>query len=346
MPARASFTLQALLLAALLAVTFAGSAASKVDRSQVDKVNYATSFGNFGRDAYVYVAIEKGYFRQADVEVSVTSGTGSVDGIKLVGAGRLDFTPVDTGALVVTKANERVPVSIVSVVHQNTMSAILSLEETGIRRPKDLEGKSIADSPASTVRILFPLYAKKAGIDASKVTFRDAAPPALPALLASKQVDAVGQFVVGRPLFATAAGKPVSVLRYSDHQPGMLGIAIIASDEMIRRNPDLVRRFVRALNRGLAYTIANPAESARIHKKYQPLINEDVSRQEIEILKFFVSTQASRQHGIGYIDTQKMKATVSVVANGFKLQNKITAQELYAPGFVKTAVYKPPKKKK
>lgn len=330
----------------LLSLTLAGSAQSGPAKRQVDRVNYATSFGNFGRDAYVYVALEKGYFRQADIDVNVTTGTGSVDGIKLVGAGRLDFTPVDAGALVVTKANEQVPVKIVSVVHQNTMSAILSLEETGIRRPRDLEGKTVADAPGSTVRVLFPLYAKKAGIDASKVSFRDAAPPALPALLASKQVHAVGQFVVGRPLFAVAAGKPIGALRYSDHLPGLLGIAVIASEDKIRQNPDLVRRFVRALNRGLTFAIANPTEAARIHKKHQPLINEDVSRQELEIMKFFVSTQASRKFGIGYIDTQKLKATVSVIANGFKLQNRITAQDLYATGFARAAAFTPPKKKK
>ena len=69
-------------------------------------IDYATSFGNFGRDAYVYVAMEKGYFEQAGFDVNVTPGTGSVDNIKLVAAGRLDYTPVDIGALMVTRANE------------------------------------------------------------------------------------------------------------------------------------------------------------------------------------------------------------------------------------------------
>ena len=332
----------------LVPLVLAGAARGGPDASRGggDRVNYATSFGNFGRDSYVYVAIEKGYFRQAGIEVNVTSGTGSVDGIKLVGAGRLDFTPVDAGALVVTKANEQVPVRAVSVVLQNTMSAILALQEAGIRRPKDLEGKSIADAPASTVRVLFPLYARKAGIDVGKVTFRDAAPPSLPALLASKQVDAIGQFVVGRPLVAAAAGKPVSELRYSQYLPGFVGNVIIASEQKIRENPELVRRFVRALNRGLVYALDNPAEAARIHKKYQPLINEDISRQELAIQRFFVQTQGTRQHGVGYIDLGKIKSTRSVIVNGFRLQNPISFRDLYAAGFVKAATYKAPRKRK
>jgi NitT/TauT family transport system substrate-binding protein len=338
---RLALTILAATLCSGLATVPVGA---RPDVRTADSIDYATSFGNFGRDAYVYVAIEKGYFREADLDVSVTSGPGSVDNMKFVAAGRLDYAPVDVGALVVTRANENVPVKVVSVVHQNTMSAILSLQESGLQRPQDLVGKTLADSPASTVRVLFPLYAKKAGIDPSRVTWRDAAPPALPALLASKQVDGIGQFVVGRPLIAAAAGKPVTALRYSDHLPGLLGIGIIASDTKIRSNPGEVRRFVRAINRGLKYALDNPAEAGRILKKHQPLVNEEVAVRELKTMKFFVETQGARKYGVGYIDVQKMKSTTSVVANGFRLQGKIAYRDIYAPSFVKTATYVPPKR--
>ena len=337
--------LSLIMFAAMLGVALVSMpAGARPVAPRVDSIDYATSFGNFGRDAYVYVAIEKGYFQQADLEVNVTSGPGSVDNMKFVAAGRLDYAPVDIGALVVTRANENVPVKTVSVVHQNTMSAILSLQESGLQRPQDLVGKTLADSPASTVRVLFPLYARKAGIDPSRVTWRDAAPPALPALLASKQVDGIGQFVVGRPLIAAAAGKPVTALRYSDHLPGLLGIGIIASDDKIRSNAGEVRRFVRAINRGLKYALDNPVEAGRILKKYQPLVNEEVAVRELKTMKFFVETKGAQKFGIGYIDVQKMKSTTSVVANGFRLQGKIKYTDIYAPGFVKTATYVPPKK--
>ncbi len=332
-----------MLAAAIGVALLSVPAGAKPVQRALDTIDYATSFGNFGRDAYVYVAIEKGYFQQADLQVNVTSGPGSVDNMKFVAAGRLDYAPVDIGALVVTRANENVPVKTVSVVHQNTMSAILSLQESGLQRPQDLVGKTLADSPASTVRVLFPLYAKKAGIDPSRVTWRDAAPPALPALLASKQVDGIGQFVVGRPLIATAAGKPVTALRYSDFLPGLLGIGIIASDDKIRSRPGEVRRFVRAINRGLKYALDNPVEAGRILKKHQPLVNEEVAVRELRTMKFFVETKGAQKFGTGYIDVQKMKSTTSVVANGFKLQGKIKYTDIYAPGFVKTATYVPPK---
>ncbi len=133
-------------------------------------------------------------------------------------------------------------------------------------------------------------------------------------------------------------------LRYADHLPGLLGIGIIASDEKIRTNPGEVRRFVRAINRGLKYAIDNPQETARILKKHQPLVNEDVAARELKVMKFFVETQGVRRHGMGYIDIQKVKSTTSVVANGFRIGGKISYRDIYAPGFVKTATFVPPKK--
>jgi NitT/TauT family transport system substrate-binding protein len=324
---RGVLVLPALVLAALVLTAVAQS------RPTATTIDYATSFGNFGRDAYVYVAIERGYFEQAGFDVKVTPGTGSVDNIKLVAAGRLDYAPVDIGALVVTKANEGLPVKVVAVVHQNTMSALFTLEESGIAQPKDLEGKSFADSPASTVRVLFPLYAKKAGIDASKVRIRDAAPPALPALLASKQVDAIGQFSVGLPLVASAAGgKRIRSFKYSKVLPGLLGIGLIASEDKITTNPAEVRAFTRALLKGLQWSIDNPGAAGNILKKYNPLADPVVAAKELRIMKFFAENRLTRTkgNGLGYIDVGKMASTTSVIRNGFAIAKPLPPGDLYA----------------
>lgn len=307
------------------------AATSGLGARQATTINYATSFGSFGRDAYVYVAIERGYFEEADLDVKVTNGTGSVDNIKLVAAGRLDYAPVDIGALVVTKANEDVPVKVTSVIHQNTLSALFTLEEAGITTPKDLEGKTIADSPASTVRVLFPIYAKKAGIDVSKVTFRDAAPPALPALLASKQVDAIGQFTVGVPLVVAASGKKLKVHKYSKVLPNMLGIGIIASENKIRSNPDEVKRFNEALLKGLKWATDNPGQTGWILKKYNALTDPVVAGKELRIMKNFSQNKLTRAkgNGIGYIDIGKMNSTISIVRNGFRITKPVPATDIY-----------------
>jgi NitT/TauT family transport system substrate-binding protein len=340
----------ALAVVALLALSLslvAGASAHDSGRQKqaVDKVTYLTSFGTFGRDAYAYVAQENGYFEAAGLDVTIKPGAGSVDNMKLVAAGQADFAPADVTALVLSRANEGLPVKFVALVHQKTLSAILALKESGIASPKDLEGKTIADVPGSTIQRVFPLYAKKVGIDASKVSFVPAAPPALPSLLASKRVDAVGQFTVGKPLFqAAAGGKPIVAFPYEKSFPGFMGIGLVASDSTIAQNPKLVKRFTAALMKGLKWSIDNPGKTGAILNKVVPLQNPRIAADELKIMKRFAQTPATRKNGIGYVDPKRVASTISIVNNGFKPSKRVTVSDVYAPGFVPPAP-KPKKKK-
>jgi NitT/TauT family transport system substrate-binding protein len=330
--ARLRLMVIAVLLAALtLGIASAGQGA----REQRVSIRYSTSFGNFGREAYAYVALEKGYFRDAGFDVTIVPGTGTVPVMRLIAAGQVDYGPGDTSAAVLARANDGLLVKAVALIQQNTMSAILSLRETGITRPRDLEGKKVADSPGSTVTILLPYYARKAGFDASKVTIVPASPPAIPTLVASKQVDAGAQFTVGIPLFqAAAGGKPIASLPYARHIPGLMGNGLYTTDERIRTRPGEVRRFTAALLRGLRYAISNPGDAGRILNKHVPLADPVVAAKELRIMKKYVETPASRKNGYGYVDPKRFAATVSIVNNFFKPRNRVTVADVYARGFV------------
>jgi NitT/TauT family transport system substrate-binding protein len=297
-------------------------------------VTYATSFGQFGRDAYVYVAIEKGYFEEAGFEVEVVPGAGSVDNARLIAAGRLDYAPLDFSALAVTRANEDIPVKLVSFVHQQSLSAILVRGDSGIAAPADLEGRSIADSPGSTVRVMFPVYADRAGIDADSVTFRSAEPPALPGLLAAGQVDAVGQFVVGVPLFEHAVGGEVVALPYAEVLPDVPGLGIAVSDSKLESDPDEIRRFLEALHRGLQDALDDPEEAARILQQRVPDTNPEIAARELELMREFALTDYTDEHGIGAIDVARLQAALDIVEQTFDLERSITPDEVFDPGFV------------
>jgi NitT/TauT family transport system substrate-binding protein len=342
-PRSLALTVVALLVLSVGFVTGAYAQGSSEQRTAVDKVTYLTSFGTFGRDAYAYVAQENGFFEAANLDVTIKPGAGSVDNMKLVAAGQADFAPADVTALVLSRANEGLPVKFVALVHQRTLSAILALRESGIATPKDLEGKTIADVPGSTIQRVFPLWAKKVGVDASKVSFVPAAPPALPSLLASKRVDAVGQFTVGKPLFqAAAGGKPIVAFPYEKAFPGFMGIGLVAADSTIAQKRNLVRRFTAALMKGLKWSIDNPGRTGAILNKAVPLQNPKIAADELKIMKRFAQTPATRKNGMGYVDPKRVASTISIVNNGFKPSRRVTVGDVYAAGFVPA----PPKPKR
>jgi NitT/TauT family transport system substrate-binding protein len=275
---------------AVLAVVLAGCgpAPKSVEYERID-VNYLTSFSTFGRDAYVYVAQEKGFFDQAGLDVTITPGTGSVDVLKLVAGGRADFGIADFTATAITVAKEKLPVTTVAAVQQRSLAAIVALEGGGIGTPADLAGKKIGDQPGSTNQVMFPVYAKAAGIDPARVQFVPSAPPALPQLLAAGQVDGIGQFVVGKPLIEAAAkGRKAVVLPYGDLVPDLYGNALVASKDTVAQKPGLVKRFSEALLRGLTYAIEHPDEVGPILKKYQPTQDAGVASAEVSLMAPYV----------------------------------------------------------
>ncbi|SEQ23361.1 ABC transporter substrate-binding protein [Lentzea albida] len=269
----------------LLAVA---ACSSPAEVQLLQKINYLTSFGTFGRDAYAYVAKEKGFFDRAGLDVTITPGTGSVDVLKLVSAGRADFGVADFTATAITTAKEKLPVTVVAAVQQRSLAAIVALEGGAISKPADLEGKRIGDQPGSTNQVMFPVYAKAAGIDPAKVQFVPSAPPALPQLLAAGQVDGIGQFVVGKPLIEAATqGKKAVVLPYGDLVPDLYGNALVTSKEVLGRG-ETATKFIGALLQGLEYSIEHPDEVAPILKKYQPTQDAAVASAEVGLMAPYV----------------------------------------------------------
>jgi NitT/TauT family transport system substrate-binding protein len=296
-------------------------------------ITYSTSFGNFGRDAYAWVALEKGYFRDAGFDVKIVPGAGSVAVAQAIAAGSVDFGPADVAAVALARAESGVTVKVVALIQQNTMAAFLALKSSGITKPTDLAGKTFADTPGSTVAVLLPLYAKRAGFDASSVKFVPSSPQALASLLVAKRVDAVGQFTVGIPTFRAATGQEVVSLPYAKVVPGLVGLGLLASDKMIKERPGDVKKFTAALLKGERWAIDNPGAAGAILNKYVPLQDPKIAADELKIMKKYAQTPDVRARGYGLVDKKRIASTISIVNNFFHPKNPASLSQLYAPGF-------------
>ena len=298
------------------------------------KVIFTTDFGFNGRHAYYYVALDRGYYRAAGLDVEIVRGAGSADAIKQVAAGRALVGFADAGTLILARGNDGVPVQLLAVVYARPPHAIYALWESGIRLPRDLEGRTVADTAGSAVPALFPVYAKWARInkDAVRWVFTDSA--ALPGLLATGRVDAVGQFIVGEPLLRKrVAPRELVRLAYADVGLDYYGNGLIAAEETIRRQPDVLRAFVRATIRGMEDAFRDPAEAGRIINRYHPQIEPDIGQGETEAVRELAITPLTQQRGLGYVDRLRVWRTLQVITDVFTLRMPVRVEDIYAPGF-------------
>jgi len=298
----------------------------------LDNVTLITDFGFNGRHAYFFVAIEKGYYKDADLEVKVVRGQGSVDAIRQVGANNAIVGFADAGSLVLARGNDQIPVKLVSIVYARPPQAIFCREDSGLKQPKDLEGASIANPAGGATVDMFPIYARAAGFDAGKVKWIVAGSDALPGLLAGNRVPCVGQFTVGEPLLRRQAA-PAKLVRFAFADAGVsfYGNGIIATDTTIATRPDIVRRFVAATIRGMQDAFADPEEAGRIMNKYHPTVDAVVAKGETEAVAELAQVKGE---ALGMIDPARIEETIGAATSVFKLKTPVKATDVYAPGFV------------
>ncbi len=297
-----------------------------------DNVTFVTDFGFNGRHAYYYVALEKGYYKTANLDVKIVRGQGSTDAGKQVAAGPAQIGFADSSAVIFAKANDGIPVKLVSIIYARPPHAIYVLKDSGISKPKDLEGRKLADTAFSAMPKMFGAYAKAAGIDASKVTWVVAGSDALPGMLSLGRVDGIGQYTVGEPLLKKAAEpKDIVQLAYADVGLDYYGSGIIAMDSTLQSNPDMVRRFVAATLRGLKDAMANPKEAGEIMHKYHRQVDESIASAEIVKVGQLATVPGA---ALGSIDSARVQRTIDIVAGAYTLKNAVKSEDIFVPGFV------------
>jgi NitT/TauT family transport system substrate-binding protein len=248
------------------AVGCRGGTAEPSGPGEPARVRMLTGLGFQGREAYLDVAIEKGWFAEAGLEVEVLPGEGTEQNLTLLAAGQTDFATLDVNAALIEHSRGTfTDFRLTAVLQDLLLSCVMALESSGIRRPPDLSGTTIAYIPGGINDLVFPAYAQLAGFDAGSVELVSLPPPSFGAALAEERVDAIMQFVVGRHTIERAtAGEPVVVFPYADWLSELYGSGIGCSAGLAADDPELVRRFNQAALRGLAYAVEHPQEAGEI----------------------------------------------------------------------------------
>lgn len=289
-----------------------------------------------GRHTAYFVALDRGFYREAGLDIRIVPGRGSADGINRIAAGEATFAFGDAGALVLARA-KGAQVKMVSVIYASSPFVIFSLKGTPIANPKDLEGKTIAAPPTDGMRTMFPVFAKVAGIDASKVQWIDIPIEKKDQALLAREVDAMTSGLQQRPLLAKAAAArnlEVQTLRWGEYGFALYSNGLLVSDALIASNPALVKGFVAATMRGFAATFADPEAAVATMMRLHPTLDEAIVRAEIDIVRGMAQSEHARNNGLGWIDEATMQATVDAVAEVFKVEKPPVAS-LYSNAFIR-----------
>jgi len=276
-----------------------------------------------------YVAVEKGYFREAGIELEFDYKF-ETDGVALVGAGELPFAVVSGEQVLLARA-QGLPVTYVAAWYQQFPVSVVAKSELGVLVPQDLKGKKIGLPGlfgATYVGLRALLF--EAGMSESDVTL-DAIGFNQVELVAAGQQDIVVGYAENEPIQLRAQGIAVTEMRVADYVQ-LASNGILANEKVIAENPELVRSFVGAFLKGLADTIANPDAAFTLSESYIPNfadLDADVQKQILD-----TSIEQWKAERLGYSDPQAWENMQNVLLDMALITEELDLTRAFTNEFV------------
>ena len=308
-------------LAILVQTACAGSLARPTPTPEKTEIALAMGFIPNVQFTPVYVAIEKGYFREEGIELTLDYGMEN-DLLKLVGTDEMQFV-IGSGEQVILARSQGLPVVYVANWYRRFPVAVASLSP--LDGPEDLIGMNVGiPGPYGASFVGWQALVDAAGIDPADVNLVTIGYTQVESL-ATGQVDAAVVYAMNTPVQLRQQGYEVHLLEVVDYID-FVSNGLISNEKTIAERPELVRAMVRALVRGLRDTLDDPDASFAICRKHVPEIDDESAPLQRAVLEASLAywqaevlgrsdpeawaTSAAFMRQIGMIETEVDPATL------------------------------------
>lgn len=314
-------------LALVLAVAWSNSATA------LDKVRFRLNWVPGAEFSPFYLGKEKGFFTEQGIDVEIFPGEGSTVSAKLIGNRSAEFG--ESAADVVVMANSQgLPITSIGILLQEVPGGIIFPTDSGIKKLTDLYGKKLGIQLKSSTEKQWRAVAKLNNIDESKIK-EVPADRAIAQLIANKTIDAGVAFYFNDGLKLVAEGIPMSFISFSDSGLKFYADAIITSPELIKENPDLVRRFTKAVVKSWTYAIANQKETLDIFLKLNPNIDAKYSSLKLPVVLKMAQSDDTNANGFGHSTQERWdNMQKSLISMGL-MKDPVDVSKIFTNDFLK-----------
>lgn len=242
-------------------------AAASTAGSAADAVKLGVGFVPNVQFAPFYVGIDKGFFAAEGINLELAYGFEN-DYLKLVGVGELPFM-IGSGDQVVLGRAQGLPVRYVANWYTRFPVVVFAKPAAGIEQPADLRGKTIGiPGPFGASYVALRGLLEAGGLTEQDVKL-DSIGFTQAAAVSQDQVDAAVDYAVNGPVVLALQGITTTQIAL-DPFLTVPANGLVTNEKTIQDNPDLVARMVRALQRSITYTLANPDEAFAASLKFVP----------------------------------------------------------------------------
>ncbi len=292
-----------------------------------------------GQAAPLLLSLDKGYFANENLDVTLDKGTGSVNAIPKVASGEYHMGSADINSLIKWRSeNPDAEMKAVYIIYNVAPFAVLGRPSLGVVGPTDLEGRTLGAPAFDGAFAHWPEFVAFNGIVEDKVEIKDVGFPVREPMLAAGDVDAITGFSFTSYVTLQQNGVPkedISLMLMSDFGLDLYGNAIIVNPNFAKQNPDAVKAFLRAAVLGYQETIANPTAALQhvISRVEDADADMELSRL-IMAIGHHIATEEVRSFGLGSVIDARLEKSIVQLDNIHGFDTIPTTADVFDSSFL------------
>lgn len=297
-------SIRAAAVAAALTLTSAAWAA--------DDVNVRFSWKLKGEYAHMYLAQEQGMYAANNLDVRMGEGAGAPAALGALLQGQEDVV-IMPAIFAVSAIQKGMPVKIIALYQPKTPVVLISQPDKPVLKPKDLEGKTVAHSVGETGTSYLAVFCAVNHIDCTKVKkVQMDAQSRVPQFL-QKQVDVVSVYKNNDlPIIEARIGTKFPSLDLAQNGLAIPGLAAVSSNATIAKKPDVLKRYLAAVNQGIDATRKDPkAATAAIAKAWKGGPAPEVIEAQVRATMEAIEVQPGKP--LGWTDAQTIAQALELL---------------------------------
>ena len=325
----------------LIIISFLFSITSYADT----KIPFTLDWKFEGPSAPFFNAIDKGYFKDAGLDVEISPGKGSLDAIPKVATGSFPLGFADINSLIkFLDQNPGAPVTAIMMVYDKPPFAVIGRKSLGIKSPADLPGSVLGAPPPDGAWAQFPSFAKANGLDMNKIKVEPVGFPTREPMLAEGKVSSVTGYSFSSFLNLVRLGVPeddISTILMADHGLKLYGNAIIVNTEFASSNTKVVKSFLGAVGKGWKDAVSNPSSAIEALVKRNPAADKDLEERRFNLaLSGNVMTDYVIKNGMGHIDKARFEAAIAQLSETYKYKTKPDSKLYFTDAYLPKGGFK------
>ena len=325
----------------LIIISFLFSITSYADT----KIPFTLDWKFEGPSAPFFNAIDKGYFKEAGLDVEISPGKGSLDAIPKVATGSFPLGFADINSLIkFLDQNPGAPVTAIMMIYDKPPFAVIGRKSLGIKSPADLPGSVLGAPPPDGAWAQFPSFAKANDLDMNKIKVEPVGFPTREPMLAEGKVASVTGYSFSSFLNLVRLGVPeddITTILMADHGLKLYGNAIIVNTDFASSNAKVVKSFLGAVGKGWKDAVSNPSSAIDALVKRNPAADKNLEERRFNLaLSGNVMTDYVLKNGMGNIDKARFEAAIAQLSETYKYKTKPNAKLYFTDAYLPKGGFK------